>query len=51
MSNEANEEIEDFLADTKSMVDASSKLVYGAADSRIVKMTMFAFSYHPLPEK
>ena len=50
MSDEATEDIKKYLESPISMVDANGNLVYGLNDGRIVKFTLFATSWHPLPE-
>ena len=50
MSDEATEDIKNYLESPISMVDANGNLVYGLNDGRIVKFTLFATSWHPLPE-
>lgn len=50
MSDEANEEDQRYLDSPISMVDANGGLVYGLADCSILKFSMYASSYHVLPE-
>ena len=50
MSDEATEDVKNYLESPISMVDANGNLVYGLNDGRIVKFTLFATSWHPLPE-
>ena len=50
MSDEANEEDQKYLDSPISMVDANGGLVYGLADCSILKFSMYASSYHVLPE-
>jgi hypothetical protein len=51
MSDEANTEIKDFLEKPASLVDSSHHLTYGLGVGRICKLTLFASTYHALPEQ
>lgn len=51
MSDEANAEIKDFLEKPASLVDSSHHLTYGLGVGRICKLTLFASTYHALPEQ
>ena len=48
MSDEATQEIKNYLESPISMVNANGKLVYGLSDGRINKFSLFATSYYPL---
>ena len=49
MSDEATEEINRYFQSPLSMVDANGELIWGLSAGRIVKYSLFATSYHPLP--
>ena len=51
MSDEANEEIEEFLNSPLSMISADHRLTAGLDSDRICKMTIFAATYAALPDQ
>lgn len=51
MSDEANEEIEDYLKSPVSMVDPQGSLIYGLASGRLVRYSMYSSTYHDLTKK
>ena len=48
MSDEATEELRDYMEKPLSLVDANGKLVYGLNSCRVTKYQMFLTSWHPL---
>lgn len=48
MSDDAKEEIGQYMETPISLVDANGKLIYGLNSGRIVRYQLFATSYHPL---
>ena len=47
LSDEANNEINDYLKSPMSMIDATGKLIYGLSDE-ITDYQFYATTYHPL---
>lgn len=48
MSEEANAEVKEYLQSGISMVDANGRLVYGLADGRMCKYSLYASSHYPI---
>ena len=51
MSDEANQEIEDFLNSNLSMLDVNHNLTYGLGTGRILKFTICANTFDPELDK